>query len=108
MATSGTPEAVATQLRSWWAANPFLSGIHWTSGIELGVRLLSWVWIRRLLDGWSGAGPLFEGNRTFLRQLHHHQEWLAAAAEPRVVRQQPPRCRDGRAVRRELRVPLVP
>jgi hypothetical protein len=70
-------EAVATQLRSWWAANPFLSGIHWTSGIELGVRLLSWVWIRRLLHGWAGAGPLFEGNRAFLRQLHHHQEWLA-------------------------------
>jgi len=70
-------EAVATQLRSWWAANPFLSGIHWTSGIELGVRLLSWVWVRRLLDGWAGAGPLFEGNPAFLRQLHHHQEWLA-------------------------------
>ena len=70
-------EAVATQLRSWWAANPFLSGIHWTSGIELGLRLLSWVWIRRLLDGWAGVGPLFEGNRTFLQQLHHHQEWLA-------------------------------
>ena len=70
-------EAVATQLRSWWVANPFLSGIHWTSGIELGVRLLSWVWIRRLLDGWAGAGSLFEANRTFLQQLHHHQEWLA-------------------------------
>jgi hypothetical protein len=70
-------QAVDTQLRSWWAVNPFLSGIHWTSGIELGLRLLSWVWIRRLLDGWPGAGPLFEGNRTFLRQLRHHQEWLA-------------------------------
>ncbi len=70
-------EAVAVQIRSWWAANPFLSGIHWTSGIELGVRLLSWVWIRRLLDGWAGADPLFEGNPVFLRQLHHHQEWLA-------------------------------
>jgi hypothetical protein len=70
-------EAVATQLRSWWTANPFLSGIHWTSGIELGVRLLSWVWIRRLLDGWAGAGPLFEDNPGFLQQLHHHQEWLA-------------------------------
>jgi hypothetical protein len=63
------------QLRSWW--RPLLSGIHWTSGIELGVRLLSWVWIRRLLDGWAGADPLFEGNPVFLRQLHHHQEWLA-------------------------------
>ena len=70
-------EAVATQLRSWWAANPFLSGIHWTSGIELGLRLVSWVWIRRLLDGWPGAEPLFERNRIFLQQLLHHQEWLA-------------------------------
>jgi hypothetical protein len=69
--------AVAKQLRAWWAANPFLSGIHWTSGIELGVRLLSWVWIRRLLHGWDGAASLFEGNRTFLQQLHHHQTWLA-------------------------------
>ena len=69
--------AVATQLRSWWAANPFLSGIHWTSGIELGLRLLSWVWIRRLLDGWPGAESLFEANHSFLQQLHHHQEWLA-------------------------------
>jgi hypothetical protein len=70
-------DTVAGQLRSWWAANPFLSGVHWTSGIELGVRLLSWVWIRRLLDGWDGAGALFERNRTFLQQLHHHQSWLA-------------------------------
>ena len=69
--------AVAIQLRSWWAANPFLSGVHWTSGIELGVRLLSWVWIRRLLHGWDHAPALFERNRTFLQQLHHHQTWLA-------------------------------
>src|SRR6266498_3842718 len=67
---------VAAQLRSWWSANPFLSGIHWTSGIELGVRLLSWVWVRRLLEGWDGAAALFEDDPDFLRQLHHHQEWL--------------------------------
>jgi hypothetical protein len=70
-------QAAAAQLRSWWAANPFLSGIHWTSGIELGVRLLSWVWTRRLLDTWEGAAALFERNRAFLQQLHHHQEYLA-------------------------------
>jgi hypothetical protein len=69
--------AAGQQLRSWWAENPFLSGIHWTSGIELGVRLISWVWTRRLLDGWEGASGLFEGNPSFLQQLHHHQEYLA-------------------------------
>ncbi|MFE0423220.1 alginate lyase family protein [Streptomyces sp. NPDC058953] len=71
-------ERVADHLRSWWAANPPLRGVHWISGIELGIRLLSWVWIRRLLDGWPGAAALFEGNPVALRQIWHHQRWLAA------------------------------
>jgi hypothetical protein len=69
--------AVDRQLRSWWAANPFLSGIHWTSGVELGVRLLGWVWIRRLLDEWPGVGDLFEANEAGLAQVRWHQEYLA-------------------------------
>ncbi|MFD7335366.1 alginate lyase family protein [Streptomyces violascens] len=71
-------ERVAEHLRSWWAANPPLRGVHWTSGIELGIRLLSWVWIRRLLDGWPGAAGLFEGNPVAVNQIWHHQRWLAA------------------------------
>jgi hypothetical protein len=69
-------EFVAGQLRSWWHHNPFLSGVHWTSGIELGIRLISWVWIRRLLDDWPDIRALFEDNPDFQRQLHHHQEYL--------------------------------
>ncbi|MFE4991088.1 alginate lyase family protein [Streptomyces mirabilis] len=71
-------ERVAKHLRSWWAANPPLRGVHWISGIELGIRLLSWVWIRRLLDGWPGAAELFEDNPVALNQIWHHQRWLAA------------------------------
>ncbi|MET8330624.1 alginate lyase family protein [Streptomyces sp. NPDC005181] len=71
-------ERVAAHLRSWWAANPPLRGVHWISGIELGIRLLSWVWIRRLLDGWPGAAGLFEGNPVAVNQIWHHQRWLAA------------------------------
>ncbi|MDX3636146.1 alginate lyase family protein [Streptomyces europaeiscabiei] len=71
-------ERVAGHLRSWWAANAPLHGVHWTSGIELGIRLLSWVWVRRLLDGWPGAADLFEGNPVAHRQIWHHQRWLAA------------------------------
>ncbi|MEV8474092.1 alginate lyase family protein [Streptomyces sp. NPDC051173] len=71
-------ERVAEHLRSWWAANPPLRGVHWTSGIELGIRLLSWVWIRRLLDGWPGAAGLFEDNPAARNQIWHHQRWLAA------------------------------
>ncbi|WP_323445501.1 alginate lyase family protein [Streptomyces yaizuensis] len=71
-------ERVAAHLRSWWAANPPLRGAHWISGIELGIRLLSWVWIRRLLDGWPGAAALFEDNPRARHQIWHHQRWLAA------------------------------
>ncbi len=71
-------EAVDRQLRSWWTANPFLSGVHWTSGIELGVRLLSWVWIRRLLDEWPKVTDLFESNETALAQIWWHQRHLQA------------------------------
>ncbi|GAA4661949.1 alginate lyase family protein [Streptomyces chumphonensis] len=71
-------ERVAAHLHSWWAANAPLRGVHWTSGIELGIRLLSWVWVRRLLEGWPGAAELFERNPVALRQVWHHQRWLAA------------------------------
>ncbi|MGP3769469.1 alginate lyase family protein [Streptomyces sp. SDT5-1] len=70
-------ERVAEHLRSWWAANPPLRGVHWISGIELGIRLLSWVWIRRLLDGWRGVHDLFEDNPVAVQQIWHHQRWLA-------------------------------
>lgn len=70
-------EFAAAQLRSWMRENPFLSGVHWTSGIEVGIRLISWVWIRRLLAEWPGIGALMDENPDFLRQLFHHQEYLA-------------------------------
>ena len=69
---------VAEQLRSWWQENPFLSGIHWTNGIELGIRLISLAWIRRLLDDWPGVGDLFERNGLAVRQIQWHQQYLAA------------------------------
>ncbi|MDN5750704.1 MAG: heparinase II/III family protein, partial [Pseudonocardia sp.] len=69
---------VACHLKSWWAANPPMRGVHWVSGIEIGTRLLSWVWVRRLLDGWPGAPGLFEDNPESLHQIRFHQRWLAA------------------------------
>jgi Heparinase II/III-like protein/Heparinase II/III N-terminus len=69
---------VADQLRSWWRENPFLSGIHWTNGIEAGIRLISLVWIRRLLDGWPGVAGLFEDDPLAVQQVRWHQQYLAA------------------------------
>ena len=67
---------VMAQLESWWQANPPFRGIHWTSGIEIGMRLISWVWIRRLLDYDDRAPAWFEENPRFLDQLYAHQLWL--------------------------------
>ncbi len=71
-------DVVADQLRSWWAENPFLSGVHWTSGIELGIRLVSWAWVRRLLHEWPKVEALFDGNPEALAQIWWHQRYLAA------------------------------
>src|SRR6185437_7952202 len=69
---------VADQLRSWWRENPFLSGVNWTSGIEIGIRLISLTWIRRLLDEWPGVADLFERDELAVRQIGWHQQYLSA------------------------------
>jgi hypothetical protein len=69
---------VERQLRAWWRENPVLTGINWSSGIELGIRLISWVWVRRLLDSWPGVAALFEDNEVAVRQVYWHQRFLAA------------------------------
>jgi len=71
-------ERAAAHLQSWWRQNPFLRGVHWTSAIEGGIRLLSWSWTRVLLAGWGGVGDLFDGNRLFHLQLYNHQRYVAA------------------------------
>src|SRR5208337_789658 len=71
-------ERAALHLTSWWRDNPFLEGIHWTSGIEVGLRLISWTWIRALLADWNGCRDLFDGNDTFAQQLDQHQRYVAA------------------------------
>jgi hypothetical protein len=70
-------ELAAAQLRSFWRENPFLSGVHWTSGIEVGIRLISFAWIRRLLSDWPGVAGLFEGSSLAVAQIRWHQQYLA-------------------------------
>ncbi len=69
-------ERIRAQLSNWWAENPFLCGMHWTGGIEIGLRLISWAWIRALLAEWPGVRALFDDNGAFVRQLYHHQLYL--------------------------------
>lgn len=69
-------DRVREHLTSWWTANPFLSGVHWASGIEVGIRLLSWTWMRALLADWPGVQALFDDNELFVGQLFHHLTYL--------------------------------
>lgn len=68
----------ASHLQSWWRDNPFLQGVHWVSGIEAGLRLLSWSWMRALLHDWPGVRTLFDGNPVFAGQLYHHSRFVHA------------------------------
>ncbi|HEX4077901.1 MAG TPA: alginate lyase family protein [Rhizomicrobium sp.] len=67
--------AAAGQIESWIAANPVLAGIHWSSGIELGMRLIAFAWTRRLLSDWPQVRDHFENNDAFVRAVIRHQ-WL--------------------------------
>jgi hypothetical protein len=43
-------DAVAEQLDSWLEQNPFGLGMNWRSGLELGIRLINWVWALDLIE----------------------------------------------------------
>ncbi len=67
----------ADTIASWRNANPFLHGIHWSSGIEIGLRLIAFTWTRRLIEDWPGAASRFEDDPAF-RQLVYDHQWLLA------------------------------
>jgi hypothetical protein len=69
--------AAVAQIESWIGANPFLAGIHWSSGMELGMRLIAFAWTRRLLSDWPDKRAHFEDNETFARCVFQHQ-WVLA------------------------------
>jgi hypothetical protein len=54
-------EAIA-QWRHWQQANPYPLGIHWTSALEVGFRVLSWIWMDHWL--WAAARHSFRQELT--------------------------------------------
>ncbi len=67
--------AVAEQLQDWIAKNPFPLGVNWSSSLELGIRLISWVWIDRLLRGSEVHELLFGESGVLWPSIYWHQ-WL--------------------------------
>ncbi len=63
-------DAVLAQLDSWLQANPFGAGMNWRSSLELGIRLINWVWA---LDLIRDAGPIdADLRRRLLESIYLH------------------------------------
>lgn len=69
--------AVVEQLSSWIRNNPFPLGVNWASPLEWGIRLISWVWIERLLRGTSAHAHLFGEEGLLWPVIYWHQWFLA-------------------------------
>lgn len=54
-------QAVAEQLEGWLQQNPFGVGMNWRSGLELGVRLINWVWALDLIRPSKAISPELDG-----------------------------------------------
>jgi hypothetical protein len=74
-------EAARALLQSWLDQCPYPQGVHWTSSLELAVRLLNWACAWQLLGG-AGAG-VFAGadgqrfQRQWLDSVHQHCHFIA-------------------------------
>ncbi len=63
-------EAVHRQIASWIDANPFGYGMNWRSPLELGIRIINWVWA---LDLVSDRGDRRDGfDRKVLETVWRH------------------------------------
>jgi len=67
-------------LESWFDQCPYPNGIHWTSSLELAVRLLNWAFAWQLLGGADSA--LFKGQegasfqRRWLDNIYQHCHFI--------------------------------
>jgi len=72
LAQAGETVEIVSQLQSWFAANPFLQGINWTSALEVAFRVLSWTWVYSL----AGNAMPDPFRRQFLNGIYQHGCYL--------------------------------
>ncbi len=70
-------ERTADALCDWVEKNPFPQGINWNSGLEAGIRLISWMWIDRLLRETEAHRRLFGENGALWPAIYWHQRFIA-------------------------------
>jgi heparinase II/III-like protein len=77
-------EAARRQLRTFLEQAPPEMGIHWRSGLELGIRLISWAWTVEFLRGWPGLDgelrrAILAGVAAHLRHLERYPSRYSSA-----------------------------
>lgn len=80
---TGEPRYLAglqRHLHSWWDACPYLMGPHWTSSLELAIRLINWSWVWHLLGGLNGpvlgSAAHRELRDRWLRSIYQHAHFI--------------------------------
>lgn len=72
------------QWYDWVAKNPYPMGMNWASSLEVGMRCLSWLWVRSLMDGCDVVPANF--GRDLLRMLEisgcHIEKYLSTYFSP--------------------------
>ncbi|MCH8983962.1 MAG: hypothetical protein IH943_07665 [Acidobacteria bacterium] len=61
-------------LLDWIKHNPLYEGIHWTSGLEVAMRVISWLWTLATLSEWNGWQP--RDFSAIIRSLEDHATYL--------------------------------
>ncbi|MET0658673.1 MAG: alginate lyase family protein [Steroidobacteraceae bacterium] len=73
--------ACRTLLESWFDQCPYPLGVHWTSSLEHGVRLVNWAFAWHLLGGERSELFADDGGRAFksrwLRVIYQHAHFIA-------------------------------
>lgn len=75
-------EPLTRTLASWFAQQRWRRGVHWCSGLELGVRLTSWTWIAALAGDRINATVWRDWTREVVRygsHLSHHLSRFSSA-----------------------------
>ena len=68
-------QEVVRQIKSWIDASPYGTGMNWRSPLELGIRLINWVWALDLID----ASPALESeNRNLIGAFAEAHIWEVA------------------------------
>ncbi len=72
-------EHIINEIAEWVQANPFASGVHWCSTLEVSLRLISWSVIQHLLllrDGGDGLPGMMPDRPAFERAVFQHQWFI--------------------------------